>query len=302
MRVLYITGWCRSGSTILGNLLGELPGVLHAGELSFLWRNGVLRSGTNDLCGCGTPLARCPLWAAVIRRVAGPEPAVLASGLAEGQRRYLRTRHACARLAEVAGRRPVPGGVTAMLDQMAATYRAIAAETGCALVVDSSKYPAEAAALLGRPDIDLRILHLVRDPRATAHSWRKAKAYIPAMRTASSTRYWLAANLTSDLIGRVAAGRYLRLRYEDFAAAPAASLTAVQRLAGVPGPPPVAGDGTAVLGVNHTVTGNPVRLARGPVRIRPDDAWRRELPAAPALLATVLAAPALARYGYPLGR
>jgi len=31
--VLYVTGWCRSGSTVLGNILAEVPGVFHAGEL-----------------------------------------------------------------------------------------------------------------------------------------------------------------------------------------------------------------------------------------------------------------------------
>ena len=33
LTVLYITGWCRSGSTVLGNVLAEVPGVVHVGEL-----------------------------------------------------------------------------------------------------------------------------------------------------------------------------------------------------------------------------------------------------------------------------
>ena len=38
--------------------------------------------------------------------------------------------------------------------------------------VHSSKFPAEAAALCRVPGLDVRVLHLVRDPRATARSWR----------------------------------------------------------------------------------------------------------------------------------
>jgi hypothetical protein len=38
--VLYVTGRCRSGSTVLGNVLAEMPGVFHAGELRFLWQTG----------------------------------------------------------------------------------------------------------------------------------------------------------------------------------------------------------------------------------------------------------------------
>ena len=50
-RILYITGWLRSGSTVLGNVLGELPGVLHVGELHYLWRNGILGAGSNGPAG-----------------------------------------------------------------------------------------------------------------------------------------------------------------------------------------------------------------------------------------------------------
>src|SRR5215469_4434902 len=64
--VLYVTGWCRSGSTVLGNVLAEVPGIFHAGELRFLWQNGVLGTGSNRRCGCGAELLDCPLWSRVL--------------------------------------------------------------------------------------------------------------------------------------------------------------------------------------------------------------------------------------------
>jgi hypothetical protein len=298
-RVLYVTGWCRSGSTIVGNVLGELAGVEHVGELHYLWRNGVLREGTNTTCGCGAEVADCPLWSTVIDRVAGADPTAEARRLIEVQRSHLRTRHTRRRLRESLGHRPVPEPVHLAVRRTLATYRAIREVTGARLIVDSSKYPAEVAALLDRPEVDLRILHLVRDPRASAYSWRRPKAYIPAMGVARSTGYWTAANVASDLLGRAAPDRYLRLRYEDFTADPRAALGRVADLAGITGPVPVTEAGETVLGVNHTVTGNPDRLARGPVRIRPDEAWRTRLPAGPRLLATVVATPRIGHYGYP---
>ena len=58
-RLLYIAAWGRSGSTILGNILGALPGVFDAGELRHFWG----RSGRQDrTCGCGETLAACPFW------------------------------------------------------------------------------------------------------------------------------------------------------------------------------------------------------------------------------------------------
>lgn len=301
-RVLYLTGWCRSGSTLLGNLLNELPGVVHVGELHYLWRNGIQRAGTNTSCGCGAELVDCPLWSGVLKRLVGDDdPAAVAARAAADQRALLRTRHAGLRLAESAGRAPAPYGVRRVRDRMVCLYTAIAAESGASVVVDSSKYPAEPAALAGAGGLDLRVLHVVRDPRATAHSWRRAKAYIPAMGAARSTAYWTGFGWASDRLAGVLPGRWDRLRYEDLVAAPRESVAAVMRLAGLAGEPPVAADGTAELGVNHTVTGNPDRLRRGPVQVRDGQAWRRELPARDRLVATALAAPLLPRYRYPVG-
>jgi hypothetical protein len=301
--VLYVTGWCRSGSTLLGNLLGEVAGVVHVGELHYLWRNGVLGTGTNTQCGCGDPVAGCVLWRDVLARVAGGTPGTVAAEVLRRQRALLRTRHTTARLAEATGRRPPAPGVTATVDRMVDVYRAIRDNTAARLVIDSGKFPAEAAALVGRSDIDLRVLHLVRDPRAAAHSWRRPKAYIPSMGVPRSTAYWTAFNAASDRIGRVLPnGGYRRLRYEDFTARPHESVAALLAWCGLAAEPPVGRDGTATLGVNHTVTGNPDRLNRGPVRVRADDAWRSALPTRHLAMATLLAAPLLRRYGYGLWR
>lgn len=301
MRVVYITGWCRSGSTVIGNLLGEHPGVVHAGELSYLWVNGILRTGTNTRCGCGADLTECAVWSAVPGRLAaGRDSRELAREMTGAHRAYLRTRHTRARLAESVGRRARPAGVSTALETMARCYREIAAVTGSCVIVDSSKFPAEAAALCGVAELDTRVLHLVRDPRASAYSWLRPKGYIPAMGPGRSSGYWSAFNAASELIGRALPGRYLRVRYEDFTARPDEVLTAIMRWAGLEGPAPVGPDGRAELGVNHTVTGNPDRLLRGPVTIEADRQWRRDLPRRAAVTVTVLSAPLLRHYGYPL--
>ncbi|MBA3432215.1 MAG: hypothetical protein H0U16_12145, partial [Actinobacteria bacterium] len=50
LKVLFIMGWTRSGSTILDNLLGEVEGFFSTGELHYLWRRGLLEG---RLCSCG---------------------------------------------------------------------------------------------------------------------------------------------------------------------------------------------------------------------------------------------------------
>lgn len=163
VRVLYITGWMRSGSTLLGNVLNELPGVRHIGELHFLWKNGVLGAGTNSMCGCGQPLTECPLWSEALAALPAGVTEATAHRMLALQRQLMRTRHTLARLAEARGaRRPAPE-VAELLDQSAAVYRRMAERGADRLVVDGSKCPAEAAALLGRSDLDVRVLHIVRE-------------------------------------------------------------------------------------------------------------------------------------------
>src|SRR5512144_341593 len=64
-KVLYLAGWQRSGSTILSNILGQLPGFFSAGEIYYLWDH--LWQG-NVPCGCGAPFRKCGLWDDVIQR------------------------------------------------------------------------------------------------------------------------------------------------------------------------------------------------------------------------------------------
>jgi hypothetical protein len=289
----------RSGSTMLGNVLGELPGVLHVGELHYLWHNGVLGAGTNSLCGCGSDLVDCELWSAALGGGRDTAVRVDATRTVALQRTLLRTRHTRARLAEVRGA-PRAADLDEVVGQTAGVYRLLAERGGERLVIDGSKYPAEAATLLGRTDLDVRVLHIVRDPRPTAYSYRRAKEYIDPMSPARSSAYWTAFNLASEAVGRVAGDRYLRVRHEDLCARPYETVEQVMRFAGLTGPAPVDRAGRVRLNPNHTVTGNPDRLVSGEKTIRADERWRTGLTPGETLAATLPALPLLARYGYPL--
>src|SRR5215218_5347941 len=60
--VLYIGGHGRSGSTILAQTLGQIPGFVYVGELWLVWYRG-LRD--NEHCGCGQLFDSCEFWRAV---------------------------------------------------------------------------------------------------------------------------------------------------------------------------------------------------------------------------------------------
>ncbi len=62
MKVLFIGGLGRSGSTLVESMLNELPQTLAVGETIHLWERGVRNQ---ERCACGEVFASCPHWAAV---------------------------------------------------------------------------------------------------------------------------------------------------------------------------------------------------------------------------------------------
>lgn len=296
LTVLCITGWCRNGSTILGNVLNEVPGVFHVGELHFLWKNSVGR-GENSSCGCGRHLADCPVWSEIlpVGRPVGTSPAAHADEVIRRQRSAVRTRHTWRVLRRGADR----PDARAHAELMTAVYRAVADRTGARVLVDTTKIPGEAALLPHLPGIEPVFVHMVRDPRAVAHSWSREKGYVYALPARTSTAYWTGFNLAAAAVVRRHRDHSLVLRHEDFIADPAGTVDTLLRLVGAdPAANPVRGR-TVELHTNHTVTGNPDRFATGPTVLRAtDDRWRTELPAAARLAATTLSGPLFGRYGY----
>ncbi|OJT20818.1 sulfotransferase family protein [Archangium sp. Cb G35] len=296
LKVLYITGWCRNGSTIIGNVLNEVAGFFHTGELSFLWKNAY-GNGSNTACGCGEALTRCGIWSRVLQEETPPgrSPAEHARDVARRQTEGVRTRHTWNILRE--GTRSE--AVREYAATLSRTYRAIANATGSHTLVDSGKLPSEAALLPHVEGVTPYYLYLVRDPRAAAHSWTKTKQYVVPMSTFRSTSYWLGFNLASEAVIRRYPVRSFFLRYEDFIAHPDSVVDGLFGLLGAEGVVnPVKGR-TVHLGGNHTVTGNPDRFRAGTTLLRPeDDAWKKELPSRARALTEALSWPLMARYGY----
>jgi hypothetical protein len=297
--VLSINGWCRNGSTIIGNLLNEVEGFFHVGELHFLWKNAYGR-GSNTKCGCGLDLVKCPIWSRVldVECPADREAAAHAHEVVARQVKAIRTRYTWSVLRGGA----VAGDRRTHADIMARTYRAIADTTGCRVIIDSTKIPGEAALLEHVDGIEPYYVHLVRDPRATAHSWMRQKEYVYTVSALRSTAYWLTFNLASRALVSRYPERSVFLRYEDFIADPEATLRQLVELCGGDPRAELPLDGRiAELHPNHTVTGNPDRFRSGPTVIRPDDSkWQAELPARDKLATVALAWPLMWQYGYPI--
>ena len=301
-RVIYIGGLGRSGTTLLERMLGELPGVCPLGEVVHLWRRDIR---DDERCGCGRRFSECDFWQAVGQHAFGGWDRVDVDRVLALRTAVERTRY----IPRLLGWH-LPGEYGAQVAEYGyfytRVYEAAAAVSGASTIVDSSKHSALAYCLRWSADIDLRVVHMVRDSRGVAYSWTKTVprpetdgvAQMTTYRPGRAALLWNAHNTALGLLPRTGVPVH-RLRYEELLADPAAALRGVAEFAGLDvGALDFLGDGTVRLGTCHSAAGNPMRFATGEVPLRHDDAWRAEFPPRQRRLVAALTAPLLTAYGY----
>ena len=170
VKVVYIAGSGRSGSTILDRTLGQVDGFFSAGELCNLWGRGLL---ARRRCGCGVPVPDCPVWGPILGEAFGGVDQIDAERLAAATGRRLRAGSVPRLFLDRRGRQRAAGdGYQAALAHL---YRAVVHQTGCRVIVDSSKSPVYARLVAAIPGVEVAVVHQVRDPRATAFSFLRNK-------------------------------------------------------------------------------------------------------------------------------
>lgn len=309
VRVLFLGGLGRSGTTLIERVLGELPGVAAAGEVVHLWRWGIL---DDERCGCGAAFSGCGFWQAVGREAFGPVGwnAPMARRVLALRARVDRGRH-LPTLALPATRHPRRDELADYTAAYRDVYDAIGVVSGADVVIDSSKHASLAYCLRHDADVDVRLVQVVRDSRGVAYSWTKEiarpeasdeRTHMSRYTPARSALKWNADNAALAALGRLGTPRML-LRYEDFLTDPRAAVVEVAEFADVHLPPGALDylhDDHVELGAAHTVAGNPMRFRTGRLDLRRDDAWRERLPAGQRRVISSLTAVQMRRYGYRL--
>lgn len=304
-RVLFLGGLGRSGSTLVERLVGEIPGTCSLGEVVHLWERA-LRD--DELCSCGQAFSRCPFWSEVGERAFGGWGRLDVEDVLSLKAAVDRNRHLPALLLGPwsARRRRQLAEYVGLYERL---YRAAAEISGADVVVDSSKHASLAYALRRSDDLDLRVVHMVRDARAVAHSWarkvRRPEASDPAsmMPTWSPLKvalWWDAFTSAFLLLGATRTPVHV-LRYEDVVAETDASLRGVAEHAGLavpPGPLPFLRLDAVELSPSHTVAGNPMRFTTGVVALRRDDEWTTRMPRRARRTVGLLTAPLRLAVGY----
>ncbi len=303
----YIGGFGRSGSTLLETIAAGFTQVCVLGEVVHVWERGVRE---DRLCSCGEPFSRCPFWQEVGTLAFGGWREDDALRMRELWSRVDRTRGIPAAL------RAAPGSAHGRAsreytDRFAAVYAAAGQVAGASVLVDSSKHASTAFALRRRADLDLRVVHMLRDSRGVAYSWTKevprpergADGQIVLMHRYPPWRaalLWDAQNLGFDALARTSTPVW-RLRYEELLAEPVGTTRRLAHFLDLPEGEIdtfLSADEVRVGRATHQIAGNPMRFHSGTVTLRRDDAWRERFPAAPRRTVTALTAPLMRRYGY----
>jgi hypothetical protein len=259
--LLYIAGYGRSGSTLLGRLLAQNEDVLNLGEVIF----SASHIGSDSaICGCGRPMTECPVWSRI--------PAGVSAGPAVTDRQT-----------------------------HLAILEAILSTAPHRVVVDVSKTARSNALrpffLASHLSVPVTVVHLVRDPRAVLWSVLRERLrrtpdiglpqqVLLALRISAA---WSVANLAVDFFGLLRRGRKIRVDYEN----------ALRN--GVPAPlQPLLGEAPLEgrdLGLptdnNHLVAGNAMPQA---ATVRLDEEWRSALHPRVGLVVLLACLPLLVRY------
>jgi hypothetical protein len=308
LKVLYIAGSARSGSTVLGNVLGQIEGFVHVGEIYFIWSHGLIH---NHLCGCGQPIRECAMWKAVFDNAYGGLDQVNPKEMISNYKQYVGGRHRPPPLTKGAKRLRSTDG-EAYIASLRALYQSIQSINKAKVIVDGSKVHTQAFALSRMKDIELHMLHFVRDPRGVVYSWQKKKRtvgernreYMHRFSAGRSSAKWNVRNVYVSLVARQAAVQYHFLRYEDFIRKPRAIIRQILEWLQEESELLFMNDQKEVeLHIpQHTIGGNPVRFQTGKwITLRLDDAWKTGLGTKDKALTTLLTLPLLRKYGYETG-
>lgn len=301
--ILFIGGVGRSGSTLLADMLGQLPKVENIGESQFIWERGVK---ANDLCGCGNPFRSCDYWRTVGDSAFGGWDEVDVDGLLSLQAEVDRNRF----IPQLAAPSMTPrfeAKVSRYVASLRALYSGIRDATGAETIVDASKHVSYAYVLRLARGLKTRVVQSIRDSRGVAYSWAKkvrraevtdGDSYMPQFKPGSTAALWLAADALLHALAPLGIP-VIDVLYEELITHPRQELERIVEFAGIyPADLSFVGDDWVELAASHTVSGNNSRFVTGRVALELDVDWETEMDLAERRLVTAVTWLGLKRHGY----
>lgn len=296
-QVVYIAGYGRSGSTLLDCILGSHEEMVGTGELTHLFKE----FEDDAKCSCLEPVRNCAFWRDVLRdasesfgqKIEPPAARIL-------------TR----KVEKISPLRGGPDAKQSYLKLWRSIYGSLGKLTGRKIIVDSSKNTRitwrRASTLSLEGGMNLKAIHLVRDPRAVMFSVNRG--FNDQLEGGGSKHVlggyfrglwgWTVSSLAVGAMRRkIGDDKVLLLRYEDLVDHPFDEIARIGAFLGI------STDNLCQsirnedpIDPGHGVSGNRMRR-KGSLKFNKDSEWEGALPGY-ARLAVLLVWPIARRYGY----
>ena len=292
-----------TGSTLLGMLLGNHPECASIGAATGLTARVDV---STYLCSCGARFTDCGFWGRIARRTVelGYPVTVFEKDFWNTHVRVSRRRWLNGLLVSSLGNDMLTWSRDAVLHRAGPVARRIAEarsaswslaravleQTGKGTFVDTARDHQRPRYLADMPRLDVKVIHLVRDPRGNVASIMKHTK----VGVRKAARQWRHYNVEADRVRRrFPRDSWMLLYYEELCAEPQASLDRVARFIGVQ-PAPI----TQLLeNSERHVIGNSMRL-KVLDEIREDLSWQPTLSAVDLRTIARIAGPTSRRLGY----
>ena len=287
--LIYVMGDARSGSTPLGIILGSHSTIECVGEL-FRWPQ--FRGQTKP--GDEREEHRA-FWEAVRNAYlarAGPPDYSHIAAVQEKFESYMNFPKVVLGLYD-------SGDMLVYCSHMERLLQAVRSVSGAEIIADTSKRMGRAWMLPRCLKEEVRIIHLVRDPRGTLWSFMKRGIEQKAKSPVRTLLHYSVKNAMSSVVRLgLPNNSTLRVRYEDLVQAPTTELLRIGNFLGLDFSQTVRElEERQPIPVPFLLDGNRIRKS-STIQIRPDEEWRTGMAPTLGALAIGLTVPFSLAYGY----
>ncbi|ADI74110.1 hypothetical protein Metev_1241 [Methanohalobium evestigatum Z-7303] len=288
LKVIYIMGSGHTGSTLLDLCIGAHPKIQSCGEFKphLFWGN----YQKNKLCGCGISSQSCPFWSQVINDWKSKTGIYDLNVMKNSQDKFENI--------SINQRINLDSYETEFYSYLIYNQEllySISYISDKPILVDSTKNSIRALNLSLMPNIELILIHLVRNGNAVTWSNMKKDRSVK-----SSSKNWLISNLRSEIVYHKIKTKKLRIRYEDFINNPTDTLNSIGNLLGLDFSNISKNliNGTGIEINSHLLAGNRKVFSSSNLKLNPDNTWKQKMSYKNRIYSKLLTFPLAIKYGY----
>jgi hypothetical protein len=295
IKLVYITGYGKSGGTLIGRLLGDTKNAFFVGELRYFWRYGILK---NYDCTCGQKFDNCSFWKAVKDEYFQSFPSINIEEISEELRKFekLKNYFKLKRYLKNKNNKVFKEKLNKYLQHNEKLYETISKLSGKKILVDYSNIPGRLLALSFSDKFEIYPIHLVRDPRGVLNSYIQADLRYYGKNKHSNLRQVLVWNINTIfsriIIKKLESGKIPSILYKNFVKSPTGILNKLEGLFDDKfNYEEKNGKASVCLEPGHVFSGNRSRFESSNITLVEDTKWKKQLSLPNKILANIVSLP-----------